>query len=361
MTDSHLARSVLLTGFPTFAARYFFLTLIEKEPNTEVFCVVRKRHLEEANAIVARSGAGERVHVLEGDIRALDFGLTGREYLDITQKVTDVYHLDALWHTSSTKERLWDVNVLGTQNVLDCVGDIKNLNRYNHFSTAYVCGSRAGVIMEEELDKGQSFQNPYEESQHEAERRVRQKRRAFPISIYRPSLIVGHTETGQIDRMSGPYLLMQPLVNMPVDVPLPMPGEGNFPLNLVPVDYVAEALWAISTKAESEGRTFHLVDPDPLSSRLVFELVALAAGKPLPKGKLPVGLARMVMRLPGVERALRSGRNLLDDFNRMCVFNAINTRELTHDGPHCPAFPDYVETLVTYLRDPDHASLSPAA
>jgi len=345
-------RTVLLTGFPTFAARYLFETIAREEPDTTIMCIVRERHLEQARALAARVSSPERVRLLAGDIRSLDFGLTGKEYLDLTNEVTDVYHLDALWHTAASKERLKAVNVGGTQNVLDCISDIKNLNRYNHFSTAYVCGDRSGVIMEEELDVGQSFRNPYEETQYEAERRVRQRRRTFPITIYRPSLIIGHSKTGQIDRMTGPYLLMQPLVHMPVDVPLPMPGQGQVPLNLVPVDYVVDAIHAISVQPASEGRTFHIVDPNPLSARMVFEMVALAAGKPLPRGRLPVGVAKIVMRLPFVEAALRPGRSLLDDFDRWCVFNAINTAEVLERGPRCPAFPDYVEAIVEYLRAP---------
>lgn len=346
-------RTVLLTGFPTFTARYLFEQIVQKEPDTTVMCVVRSRHMEQARGIVAQLGAAARVRLLEGDIRALDFGLTGKEYLDLTNQVTDVYHLDALWHTAASRERLRDVNIGGTQNVLDCIADLKRLNRFNHFSTAYVCGDRSGVIMEEELECGQSFRNAYEETQYEAERRVRQRRRAFPISVFRPSLIVGHSKTGQIDRMTGPYLLMQPLVHMPVDVPLPMPGQGLVPLNLVPVDYVADALHTISLEPTAEGRTFHLVDPNPLSAKMVYELVALAAGKPLPRGRLPVGVARLVMRMPFLEATLRPGRSLLDDFDRWTVFNAMNTAALTPNGPRCPAFPDYVEALVHFLRQPD--------
>jgi thioester reductase-like protein len=349
-TPESPARSVLLTGFPTFTARYLLAKVIESEPNTVVRCVVRAKHMKEAAAIVEGHRAGARVQLLEGDICSLDLGLSGREYLDVVNETTDVYHLAAIWHTAATAKELRNVNVVGTQNVLQCVRDIKNLNRYNHVSTAYVCGNRTGVIMEEEFDEGQTFRNPYEETQFQAERRVRQLLREVPITIYRPSLIVGDSKTGQIDDLTGPYYLMKPLVHLPVGVPLPRLGAGEVPLNLVPVDYVVSALHRLSLHPEAVGRTFHLVDRDPLAARRVLELVALAAGKPLPRGRVPVSLATLLMKMPLLEQFMRPGRSLLEDFNRWCIFNAINTAELTANGPHCPSFPDYVGPLVDYLK-----------
>lgn len=346
MTPSPPPRRIFLTGFPTFAARYLLERILTQEPEAQVWCLVRKGRQEQAQAWLAGREGATRVRLLEGDIRALDFGLTGKEYLEVTAEITDVYHLDGVWHTSASRERLWEVNVQGTQNMLDCLSDLKHLRRYNHLSTAYVCGDRSGVIMEEELEEEQRFLNPYERSQHEAERRVRLRRRSLPVSIYRPSLIVGHSQTGQIDALDGPYLLLQALLNLPVDVPIPLPGDGRVPLNLVPVDWVVDALHTLSLRPEAEGRTFHLVDPNPLSARMVFELMAMAANKPLPRGRLPVGLTRLLLKMPGLEQALRPGRTLLEDFNRWCVFNAMNTADLLADGPRCPAFPDYVEAMI---------------
>ncbi len=344
------ARDIFLTGHPTFAARYLLHTILEREPDSRVTCLVLEDDLERAAAQIPGPHR-ERVRLLKGDVRALDLGLSGREYLDLTQTVTDIFHLAAIWHMSAHRRRLHEVNVQGTLNVLQLARDTKNLNRYNHMSTAFVCGNRQGVIMEEEFDEGQGFLNPYEETQFEAERHVRKHLDKLPITIYRPSLIVGHSATGQIDSLSGPYLLMKPLVK--IDVPLPMPGLGIAPLNLVPVDYVVDVIERLSLEPEARGRTFHVVDPNPLSARRVFELVALTAGKPLPRGRLPVGLTRLMMRLPGLERPLRTGAQLIDNFNRWTIFNATNTAWLTQDDPHCPSVPEYIEPIVRYLKARD--------
>ena len=341
-------RHILLTGYPTFAARYLLKIILEREPESHITCVVLDRHMDEATAGIP-DGSEARVTLLTGDVRALDLGLSGKEYLDITRTITDLYHLASIWHMSASRKRLEEVNVQGTLNVLQCARDIEHLARYNHLSTAYICGNRTGVVMEEEFDEGQSFLNPYEQTQFEAERLVRGYLGKLPITIYRPSLIVGHSETGQIDRLNSLYLLMKPLVSL--DVPLPMPGSGEAPLNLVPVDYVAEVIYRASIDPRGAGRTFHIVDPNPMSARRVFELVAMTAGKPLPRGRVPVTLPRLMMRIPGLERPLRSGAQLIDNFNRWSLFNAINTAELIRSEPHCPSFPEYVEPIVRYLQD----------
>jgi thioester reductase-like protein len=344
-------RHVLLTGYPTFTARYLLGELVDNEPDTVVHCIVTQDLMERARAHAETLAAGDRIQLMAGDVCALDLGLTGKQYLDVCQKVTAVYHLAAVWDTSADRSRLHRVNVRGTENVVLCARDMSKLTRFNHMSTAFVAGDRVGVIMEEEFDEQQSHRNPYETSQFEAEKIVRRLMTSHPVTIFRPSLIVGHSVTGQIDRATGPYALIRPLVNLPRNVPMPMPGRGEAPLNMVPVDYVAGAIRAISLRPEAAGRTFHLVDPNPVSGRRVFELVAMAAGRPLPRGHVPAGVTRLITHLPGIERALRTGLQVFDDFNSWAVFNSLNTAELTRSGPWCPSFPAIVEPMVEHLRE----------
>ncbi len=344
-------RHVLLTGYPTFTARYLLEGIVRNEPETVLHCVVTQNLMERARDHAASLGAGARVRLLPGDVCALDLGLTGKDYLTICRKVTAVYHLAAVWDTAADRSRLHRVNVRGTENVALCARDITHLERFNHMSTAFVAGDRVGVIMEEEFDEGQNHRNPYEASQFEAEKTVRRLMASHPVTIFRPSLIVGHSTTGQIDRATGPYALIRPLVNLPRNVPMPMPGRGEAPLNMVPVDYVAGAIRAISQDPAAVGRTFHLVDPNPVSGRRVFELVAMAAGRPLPRGHVPEGLTRLITHLPGIEKALQTGLQVFDDFNSWAVFNSLNTAELTRQGPWCPSFPGIVEPMVEHLRE----------
>lgn len=355
MTHSPPARRVLLTGFPTFAARYLLWVITEAEPDTHVTCVVTEELLGRAQALIDARDLQERVTLLTGDVSALDLGLSGREYLDITTQVTDIYHLASAWTTTTNQRLLRQVNVVGTQNVLQCVRDAKQLNLYNHFSTAFVCGDATGVIMEEEL-RPDARRNPYEASQYEAEVAVRALRdQGVPINIYRPATIVGHSGTGQIDHLTGPYLFFKPMVRLPNTVPIPVPSRGSSPLNIVPIDYVVEALYRISVHPDVRGRTYHLVDPNPLSAARVFELVAVTAGRPLPR-TLPRPFSRVLLNLPYVDRALETGRAVLTGFDRWTIFNAMNTAEVTRSGPWCPAFADYVEPLVEYVRSGEGAA-----
>src|SRR5205807_591367 len=152
-----------------------------------------------------------------------------------------------------------------------------------HFSTVFVSGDRVGVIAEDELAARQSFRNAYEESKFEAEILVRRAMGQLPCTVLRPSIVVGDSKTGEIDRFEGPYAIAILLVTSPLAVPLPLPGDGVAPLNVVPIDFVVEAAAAIHHDPRAVGRTFQVVDPNPSSSRRVYELVAGRAGKKLPR------------------------------------------------------------------------------
>lgn len=343
-------RQVLMTGYPTFAARHLLFEILAAEPDTRVWCVVRDEHIHAANALLPDEHAA-RVSIMPGNVRSLDLGLTGQQYLDLTQKVTDIYHLAGLWDISAPTERLHAANVRGTLNIIQCARDCQTLKLYNHFSTAFICGDRTGVIMEEEFDEGQSFLNAFEESCFKAEKEVRKHMDLLPTAIYRPSLIVGHSTTGHVDKLNGPYALMAPLIQLNVEVPLPLPGSGMAPLNMVPVDYVARAMHQISLHPGAVGRTFHIVDPNPLAARRALELVALAAGRPLPRSVLPASLTQLFSQVSIISRKIRPGVQAFQDLNRWLSFNAINSGELLNGQTRCPSFPSYTEALVKHLQE----------
>src|SRR5690606_36709008 len=175
----------------------------------------------------------------------------------------------------------------------------------------------------------------------------------LPITVYRPSLIIGDSRTGAIDdnRMDGPYPLMKAMLSAPPEFAIPLPGKGDKPLNLVPVDWVIETLYLLSRRDDAAGKTYHLTDPNPLSARRVFELVAEAAGRPLPRGRVPYRISRALLNLPIVERMFRRHRQFLDDFNQLTIFNATNTAiALTNGGRPCPSFDEYVDVIVEWIR-----------
>lgn len=348
------ARDILLTGFPSFVARRLLQVIAEREPESVVRLLVRPDYVDEADRQLDTMEIDrDRVHLLAGDVVAMDLGLSGTEYLNMIENVTDIYHVASIWWLGVDRETSTLVNVIGTRNVLDAAFEMKKINRLNHFSTAFVAGDRTGVIMEDELDEGQKFRNAYEQTKFEAELALREAARDIPVSIFRPGIIVGDSVTGEIDKMAGPYYIMNAIVLMPPNVPVLMPGKGDKPLNLVPIDWVCEAMHTISLREDSVGETFHLCDPNPLSARKVFELVADAAGRRAPVGRFPYRLTKLVMKFPYLEKLTRSPRQFMDDFNQLTIYNCINTFESLGPQDSCPPFPSYVSRLVDFIKTSD--------
>ena len=345
------ARDILLTGFPSFVARRLLATLLADEPECFVRLIVRPDYLDQASRTLDAMGAArDRVLLLSGDVVSLDLGLSGREYLELVARVTDVYHIASIWYLGVDRQQTHEVNVVGARQILEACHEMRQLRRLNHLSTAFVAGDREGVIMEDELEQGQRFRNAYEQTKFQAEQLMRQAMPSLPISVYRPSIIVGDSRTGEIDKLAGLYYLMYAIVHMPPHVPMVMPGKGDKPLNLVPIDYVCQAMHLISQRQDTAGKTFHLTDPNPLAAQRIFELVAQQVNKPSPVRGVPYRLARQVMRFPYLERLTRSPRQLLDDLNHLTIYNSINTLSALHGQLLCPPLPSYLERLVEFIQ-----------
>lgn len=348
-------KDILLTGFPSFLPRRLLATLLRHHPDATIRLLVRPDFMDQAEAVLHRMCQHhpedrERIVLFRGDVVAMDLGLSGREFLDLVAHVTDIFHMASVWYLGVRRKQAYEVNVLGARNILEAADEMLHLRRLNHLSTAFVSGDRAGVIMEHELDEGQRLRNHYEQTKFEAEQLMRESSRFLPISVFRPSIIVGDSMTGEIDRMAGPYYLMNAILKLPPNVPALMPGKGDKPLNLVPVDYVCEAMTRIAAREDAAGKTFHLTDPNPLSAREVFNLVAAEANRPAPRaGAAPFRLARLLLRFPYLERFTRSQRQFLDDFNHLAIYNNMNTLQALEGQVPCPPFPSYIEQLIAFI------------
>jgi len=278
----------------------------------------------------------------------MDLGLSGPEVRRLLADLTHVYHLAAISPGSQRADNAKLVNVQGTRSILELAMGADRLQRFSFFSTAFVSGTRRGVVLEEELDRGQSFRTLFEETKFEAERLVHRAARDMPISVFRPSLVVGDTRTGEIDNRADPYQAMLAFLKLPFNLPIPLPGGGDYPLNLVPVDYVCNAAMAISRDPRAVGRTFHLTDPNPLPARKVLDLIADHANRKRPKGNIPAPIARHILKLPGVSQL---SPRVVDYFDQLVIYNTTNTLELlAGTDVYCPAFESYVGTLVAHLQ-----------
>jgi thioester reductase-like protein len=348
--DAPAAGTYLVTGFPGFIGRRLVEHIARQEPDATIYALVLPKLAADAERHAKRIGG--KIELLTGDIVDMHLGLSGQEYQRLCEEVTDVFHLAALHSLNVPKETAWRVNVDGTRNVIELARDCAHLRRLNYFSSCYVCGDRLGVVAEDELDRGQTFRTPYEETKFHAEKLMQRAATSLPVSIYRPAAVVGDSKTGEIDRFDGPYYLGILLVMSPLVVPLPLPGNGIAPLNVVPVDYVVEAVWAISRDPRAIGRTFHLVDPNPMSARRAYELIAEKANKKLPRFNLSAKAADVMLRLPLLEKIARPQRAAITYVNQLAIFTSQNTQELLDGtGIRCPALSSYLDKLMEYVKD----------
>jgi thioester reductase-like protein len=345
-------RVQLITGYPGFIGKRLVRRLAEDAgPRGErLVLVVQPKHAAAARADLAAQGA-TRAEVIEGDVEGMHLGLSGSEFKALAATVTDIWHLAAISWLGADPRYIRRVNVEGTRNVLDFAYAAKRLVRLNHFSTAYVSGDRIGVILEDELARGQRFHNVYEDSKFQAELLVRRAQSHLPATIFRPSIVVGDSRTGEIDRFEGPYALAILLVASPLSVPLPLPGDAVAPLNVVPVDFVVEAAISIARHPDGAGRTVHLVDPSPLSARRVYEMIAARAGKKLPSVSVPARAFQALLQLPLLERLSRVHRPAIEYVNHLAIYNCRNLLELLDGtGIQCPPIASYLDRLIEFVR-----------
>jgi nucleoside-diphosphate-sugar epimerase len=342
--------ATLVTGYPGFIGKRLVEHLAQQGPG-RIFALVQPSQLDVARAL-ASGVRGAPVEVLAGDVTDLHLGLSGEEVERVAGSATRIFHLAALNQLTVSRELAWRTNADGTRNVLELARECPRLERLVHFSTCHVAGAREGVIAEDELDKGQEFRNAWEETKFHAEKAVARAADTLPVTVVRPSTVVGDSRTGEIDRFEGPYALGILLVASPLVVPLPLPGNGIAPLNVVPVDFVVRAAAHLAGDPRAKGRTFHLVDPNPMSVARVYGLIAERAHRRIPKLTFPARAAEAVLRLPLLERVTRPQRAALGYINQLAWFTSANTLELLEGTDiRCPRLSTYLDTLIAYVRE----------
>ncbi len=349
------AARVLVTGFPIYVARRLVRELVAG--GDQVVLLHRDKFTAEAEAFVAEVNEqeglqGGEVRALLGDILELDLGLSGAEVRRLHDEIEEIHHLAAVQYLGISTEKMRRVNVEGLREVLELALGMRNLRRICHWSTAFVAGAREGVAMESELMVGQRFRNGYERSKAAAERLARSAMAKLPITVVRPAIIVGDSDTGEVQRFDGPYLLINAIVNAPVNTAVPLPGQGRLPLNVVPADYVVRAARSLTRHPDAVGGTYHLVDPAPLTAVQFYNAVADAAGRPRPTIFLPNNVARLLLSAPGLRGIVHQERTFLEWFDSALQFDDTEARRLLDGGDiQCPPVPSYVDVLVRYVRE----------
>jgi thioester reductase-like protein len=289
-----------VTGATGFIGRHLVTRLLARS-DAPVFALVRESSLGRLAERCRewRAPEGRIVPVL-GDLTAPGLGLSVDAAADLRGRVGSFFHVGALYDMTASDEALERANVAGTRHAIEAAARM-GARCFHHVSSIAAAGRYAGTFREDMFEEAVGLEDPYFRTKHLSERVVRRDC-AIPWRIYRPSIVVGHSETGEMDKVDGPYFFFPMLERLAALLPpfLPLPGlEGGF-LNLVPVDFVAAALDHIAHAEGLDGRTFHLVDPKTRSFGEVVDILAEAAGAPQPS-----------LRVTGVEAAIAPLRRLV--------------------------------------------------
>src|SRR5918997_6715035 len=264
----------LLTGFPGFIGRRLVKHLLDDDAEATVVALVEPRMLA-AGREAAAGGDPQRIEVLAGDITDRRLGLEEADYGRLAGEVTRVFHLAAIYDLAVPVELAQRVNVEGTGHVLEFCLATPLLERLAYVSTAYVAGWRTGVVYEHELIMGQEFKNQYESTKFQAEVWVREAMDRVPTTIVRPAIVVGDSRTGETQKFDGPYYLLRAISQAHrARRAIPQFGRLEASFNVVPVDYVVDAIAAAAALPEALHQTLHLVDPEPVTSRQLFTLLS---------------------------------------------------------------------------------------
>ena len=342
---------ILVTGFPAVTARRLIAKIVRTQPEARIRVLARAKFAEDAQKLADELDR-ERVEVLVGDVCDMDLGLSTLEYAALCQELGAIYHLAGVYYTGIDPRTARRINVVGTRGALELAADCRRLRRFLHWSTAQVAGKRRGVVREDELVADHGFHNVYERTKFDAEKLARGAMQRLPITIVRPGVIVGDSRTGEIDRLDGPYYLMVLIATNASGLRLPLPGHGEGPLHLVPIDFVIDAAHALTVDERALGKTFHLTDPEPLPARRVFELVAEHAHTEKPRASIAGGLTRILLNAPGLDRLARGPLAFLDSFDLPVYYDRANTDQLLDStGIVCPRLETYLGNLVRYVLD----------
>jgi thioester reductase-like protein len=344
---------IFLTGFPGFIASRLVKRLASE--GARFFLLVQpaflERAREEAAHIASETGASpDSFSLIEGDITQPDLGINPSEIERVRSETTVLLHLAAIYDLAVGREPAMRVNVEGTRNVNRFALSLPRLRRYHYVSTCYVAGLRNGVILETELEHSAGFRNFYEETKYLAELEVEALKESLPVTIHRPAVVCGDSRTGETAKYDGVYYLIHYLRKLPSLLSLINIGNREVTLNLVPVDFVVEAMTAIVKDERATGRTLQLADPNPLTTHALFETIAITLAGRRPFFTLPAKIVRLSLALPLSPKLTGLPHAGVPYFFLKQSYDTSQASEIlsTH-GIRCPAFPDYVGALVDYV------------
>lgn len=303
--------SYFVTGATGFIGRFLVSNLLKRKGT--VYVLVRKGSAKKLAQIGEQMGWDmKRIIAVNGDLAKAKLGVAPAQLNTLKGKVTHFFHLAAIYDMTADAESQKLANIGGTKNALELAVAIK-AGCFHHASSIAAAGLYPGVFREDMFDEAEGLKDPYLKTKHESEGLVR-KQSAIPFRIYRPSMVVGHSKTGEIDKIDGPYYLFTLIKKIRETIPqwVPTLGIEGGRINVVPVDFVADAMDYIAHKKGLDGHCFHLVDPEPMRFGELMNTFARAAHAPEMTMRLdarmfafiPAPMRMAVSNLPPVKRLM---------------------------------------------------------
>ena len=369
-----------VTGATGFIGRYLVQELLDNREG-EIFVLCREGSQGRLESLIeewtAEGGDGDRVTPVIGDLGEPDLGVTHQWITAHAGEVEHFFHVAAIYDMTASDQMNETMNVGGTRNAIGLAGKLE-AKHFHQVSSIAASGDYRGVFDETMFDEGQRLPSAYHRTKFESEKIVRDEC-PVPWRIYRPAVVVGHSETGAMDKIDGPYYFFPLFKRMRDNLPgwMPLVGVDLGDTNVVPVDYVAKAMDHIAHKPGLDGQAFHLVNPEPISTVELVNTFASAANAPqfavpvdrsvtarlptamLPRALQPANLLGAALRSAPVNMALNQtiGRlgippAVLEHVSFPSVYASRSTEKaLAGSGISVPDLDSYASTLWSYWEE----------
>jgi len=362
--------SYFVTGATGFIGRRLVDRLLERDG--DVYVLVREGSRERLQEQIDARGAADRIHPVVGDLVEPRLGVSDAWVAEHQGDIDHFFHLAAVYDMTADAATNDAFNVEGTRHAVDLANALQ-VGHLHHVSSIAVAGSYKGFFREDMFDEGQKLPSPYHRTKFESER-IARDHAAVPLRVYRPAVVVGDSRTGEMDKIDGPYYFFKVIQKLRDSLPqwFPLVGPELGRTNIVPVDYVADAMDHIAHEDGLDGRTFHLANQDSQRVGEVINEFARAGHAPQLALRidrritdaLPKGTLSMLMKLPqakDIRRALLADYGIpdsvLENAAFKCQFDTRDTdRALEGTTIAVPPLETYSEKLWDYWErhlDPD--------
>jgi thioester reductase-like protein len=348
------AETFFITGFPGFIANRLLERLARSAGNFILLVQppLLSRARDEIGQIAAAAGkSASDFRLVAGDITLPSLGLSELDREVVRAETTRVFHLAAIYDLAVVRDLAISINVQGTRNLNNFVRTLPRLRQYHHVSTCYVAGKREGRVLETELRHDAGFRNFYEESKYLAELEVEALKSELPVTIHRPAVVCGNSQTGETAKYDGVYYLIFYLLRWPSVLSLLNIGNHQVCLNLVPVDYVVNAMGALAFDDKAIGKTVQLADPHPLTTYQLFDAIAKAINGGRSRITPPPSWVQFFLMLPPSPKITGLPHHAVPYFFVKQTYDPTNSEQLL--DPHgilCPPFETYVDKIVEFAE-----------